>query len=129
MMVAVVYLSSKLGLVTGQGLFAVIRDHYSRWFLYSVLAGVLVGNLIEAGADNGGMAAALNVIVPLPIGVMVVLVGVAIFLASTLGILYVPAQCVSRACARTARLCRIRDSGAPGQSCCFARILDTCDSV
>src|SRR5690349_4443760 len=30
MMVAVVYLSSKLGLVSGQGLFAVIRAHYSR---------------------------------------------------------------------------------------------------
>src|SRR5438067_11069097 len=37
MMVAVVYLSAKLGLVTGQGLFAVIRRHYSRWFLFTVL--------------------------------------------------------------------------------------------
>src|SRR4029078_516887 len=30
MMFAVVYLSAKLGQVTGKGLFAVIRDHYSR---------------------------------------------------------------------------------------------------
>ena len=34
MMFAVVYLSAKLGQVTGQGLFPVIRDYYSRLFLY-----------------------------------------------------------------------------------------------
>jgi Mn2+/Fe2+ NRAMP family transporter len=60
MMFAVVYLGSKLGQVTGQGLFAVIRRYYSRWLLYSMLVGVLIGNIIEAGADIGGMAAALN---------------------------------------------------------------------
>src|SRR5438270_11800646 len=74
MMVAVVYLSSKLGLVTGQGLFAVIRQHYSRWFLLTVLAGVLIGNTIEAGADIGGMAAALKLVIPLPISWIVVAV-------------------------------------------------------
>lgn len=78
MMVAVVYLSSKLGLVTGQGLFAVIRRRYSRWFLLTVLAGVIIGNVIEAGADIGGMAAALNVLIPVPIGVIVVATGLAI---------------------------------------------------
>ncbi len=75
MMVAVVYLSSKLGLVTGQGLFAVIRNHYSRWFLYTVLIGVLIGNTIEAAADIGGMAAALNVVIPVRIGAIVVAIG------------------------------------------------------
>ena len=78
MMVAVVYLSSKLGLVTGEGLFAVIRRHYSRWFLFSVLTGVIVGNLIEAAADIGGTAAALNLLVPVPIGVIVVVTGLVI---------------------------------------------------
>lgn len=75
MMVAVVYLSSKLGLVTGQGLFAVIRRHYAPWFLFTVLAGVLIGNTIEAGADIGGMAAALNLLVPIPISWIVIGVG------------------------------------------------------
>src|SRR3982074_3438972 len=60
MMFAVVYLCSKLGQVAGKGLFAVIRKHYPRWLLYSALVGVLIGNTIEAGADLGGMAAALN---------------------------------------------------------------------
>ena len=78
MMVAVVYLSAKLGLVTGQGLFAVIRQHYARWFLFTVLAGVIIGNTIEAGADIGGMAASLNLIVPIPIGGLVVGVGLVI---------------------------------------------------
>jgi NRAMP (natural resistance-associated macrophage protein)-like metal ion transporter len=72
MMFAVVYLSAKLGQVAGKGLFGVIRDHYPRWLLYTTLVGVLIGNTIEAGADLGGMAAALGVLVPIPFGVIVV---------------------------------------------------------
>ncbi len=66
MMVAVVYLSAKLGQVTGQGLFCVLRANYSRWFLYTILAGVVVGNIIEAGADLGGMAAAVGILLQIP---------------------------------------------------------------
>src|SRR5881394_3466692 len=51
MMFAVVYLSSKLGQVTGKGLFDVIRDRYPRWILRVSLVGVLIGNTIEAAAD------------------------------------------------------------------------------
>jgi NRAMP (natural resistance-associated macrophage protein)-like metal ion transporter len=72
MMFAVVYLCSKLGQVAGRGLFAVIRDYYPKWLLYSCLIGVVIGNVVEAGADLGGMAAALNVIVPIPISWIVV---------------------------------------------------------
>jgi NRAMP (natural resistance-associated macrophage protein)-like metal ion transporter len=78
MMFAVVYLSSKLGQVTGKGLFAVIRDHYPRWLLYASLTGVLIGNTIEAGADLGGMAAALNLLIPIPVGWIVVATAVTI---------------------------------------------------
>ena len=66
MMVAVVYLSGKLGQVTGQGLFAVVRAHTPRWFLYLVLAAVIAGNIIEAGADIGGMAAATGILLHVP---------------------------------------------------------------
>jgi NRAMP (natural resistance-associated macrophage protein)-like metal ion transporter len=66
MMVVVVYLSGKLGQVTGQGLFAVLRSHSPRWLLYTILAGVIVGNTIEAGADIGGMAAALGLLIHVP---------------------------------------------------------------
>jgi NRAMP (natural resistance-associated macrophage protein)-like metal ion transporter len=76
MMFAVVYLSSKIGQVAGQGLFAVIRQHYSRWLLYFLLITAVVGNIVEAGADLGGMAAGLNVIVPVPIKGMVIVLGI-----------------------------------------------------
>jgi NRAMP (natural resistance-associated macrophage protein)-like metal ion transporter len=78
MMFAVVYLSAKLGQVAGEGLFAVIRRHYSRWVLYPALVGVLIGNTIEAAADLGGMAAALNLFVPLPIPLLVVMIALII---------------------------------------------------
>jgi Mn2+/Fe2+ NRAMP family transporter len=66
MMVAVVYLSGKLGLVSGEGLFSVLRRSAPRWLLLLVLAGVIVGNIVEAGADIGGMAAAIGLLAPLP---------------------------------------------------------------
>lgn len=78
MMVAVVYLSSKLGQVAGKGLFAVLSDHYPRQILYIALIGVLIGNTIEAGADIGGMAAAINLLVPIPISWIILPIGLAI---------------------------------------------------
>jgi NRAMP (natural resistance-associated macrophage protein)-like metal ion transporter len=71
MMYVVVYLSSKLGQVSGRGLFHVIKDYYSRWLLWPILIGVLIGNTIEAAADLGGMAAAINLFVPIPIPAIV----------------------------------------------------------
>jgi Mn2+/Fe2+ NRAMP family transporter len=62
MMCAVVYLSAKLGQVSGKGLFEVIKANYSRWILYPALIGVLIRNTIEAGADLGGMAAAIGLL-------------------------------------------------------------------
>jgi NRAMP (natural resistance-associated macrophage protein)-like metal ion transporter len=75
MMFAVVYLSAKLGQVSGRGLFQVIRDYYPRWVLYPTLIGVLIGNTIEAGADLGGMAAALSIFIPVPVPWLALIVG------------------------------------------------------
>lgn len=74
MMFAVVYLSSKIGQVSGRGLFLVIRDHYPRWVFYPTLIGTLIGNTIEAGADLGGMAAAAQLFVPLPVPWLAVII-------------------------------------------------------
>jgi Mn2+/Fe2+ NRAMP family transporter len=79
MMYAVVYISSKLGQVYGKGLFDAIRDRFPRWVLYPVLLGGVVGNMIEAAADLGGIAAALNLHVPLPIPAIVAVVALVIF--------------------------------------------------
>jgi Mn2+/Fe2+ NRAMP family transporter len=79
MMYVVVYLSAKLGRVYGKGLFAVIRDRYPRWLLYPAMIGAVAGNLIEAAANLGGIAASLNLLIPIPIP--------AIVLCAALGIL------------------------------------------
>lgn len=67
MMVAVVYLSSKLGQVAGHGLTAVIRDHFPKWILWLVVAGAVGGNLCEGAADIGGVSAAFTLLLPFPI--------------------------------------------------------------
>jgi NRAMP (natural resistance-associated macrophage protein)-like metal ion transporter len=79
MMCAVVYLAAKLGQVSGKGLFQVIKDNYSRWILYPALIGMLIGNTIEAAADIGGMAAAIAVLVPVPLPFIIVPVTLSIF--------------------------------------------------
>src|SRR3954468_7043773 len=71
MMFAVVYLSAKLGQVAGKGLFAVIRDRHRR-LIWMTLAGVLAGNTFEAAADLGGMAATLQLVVPIRFELLVV---------------------------------------------------------
>src|SRR5689334_8909035 len=78
MMFAVVYLSSKLGQVSGRGLFAIIRAHYPRWLLRATLIGVLIGNTIEAAADIGGMAAALELLIPVPRALLLIVMASAI---------------------------------------------------
>ena len=78
MMFTVVYLSAKLGQVSGRGLFQAIRDFMPRWVLYATLVGVMIGNTVEAAADLGGMAAALNLFVPVPIPLIVVAVALLI---------------------------------------------------
>ena len=85
MMFTVVYLSAKLGQVSGRGLFHVIRDFYPRWVLYATLVGVCIGNTIEAAADLGGMAAALNLFVPVPIPWLVAAIAVTVVAFQTFG--------------------------------------------
>src|SRR5947199_1232061 len=78
MMYVVVYLSAKLGRVYGKGLFAIIRDRYPRWLLYPMMIGAIIGNVIEAAANLGGIAAALNLLVPVPIYLIVIAVSVGV---------------------------------------------------
>jgi len=73
MMYVVVYISAKIGQVYGKGLFACIRDQFPRWVLMPMVVVAFVGNIIEAAADLGGMGAALNLLIPIPIPVLVAL--------------------------------------------------------
>ena len=57
MMFTIVYLSSKLGQISGRGLFHVIRDFYPRWLLWVVLIGV-EGQDHTIDSENGQDVAA-----------------------------------------------------------------------
>jgi Mn2+/Fe2+ NRAMP family transporter len=85
MMFTIVYLSSKLGQISGRGLFHVIRDFYPRWLLWVVLTGVMIGNAVEAAADLGGMAAAIGIFVPIPVPWIAASVAIAILMLQVFG--------------------------------------------
>ncbi|QAY79631.1 divalent metal cation transporter [Sphingosinicella sp. BN140058] len=72
MMYVVVYLSAKIGQVYGKGLFACIRDQFPRWVLMPMVVLAFTGNIIEAAADLGGIGAALNLLIPIPIPLIVI---------------------------------------------------------
>jgi NRAMP (natural resistance-associated macrophage protein)-like metal ion transporter len=72
MMTAIQYICAKIGMVTGMGLARVLRDHYSKALLYPVVAGLVVANTVNAGTDIGAIAAAVNLLVPLPIAALIV---------------------------------------------------------
>jgi NRAMP (natural resistance-associated macrophage protein)-like metal ion transporter len=85
MMFSVVYLSAKLGQVTGRGLFQAIKEYMPAPVLYLTLAAVMIGNTIEAAADLGGMAAGINIYVPVPIPSIVVVVAMVILALQIFG--------------------------------------------
>src|SRR5689334_4023617 len=80
LMAAVQFICAKIGMVTGQGLAGVLRDHYCRKVLYPAVFALLVANTINAGADIGAIAAAINLLVPGPPSVAVIGVSVLIVL-------------------------------------------------
>ncbi len=85
LMVGVVYLASKLGKVTGHGLFRLLRDRY-RWFvLYPLLLVSTVANVIEAAANLGVVGAALGLFVQLHPGVLALSVGGSLLLLQAFG--------------------------------------------
>jgi NRAMP (natural resistance-associated macrophage protein)-like metal ion transporter len=56
LMVAVQIMCARLGMVTGRGLAGVLRRHYSRWVLWGACSLLIVANVVNIGADLGGMA-------------------------------------------------------------------------
>ena len=64
---------ARIGAVTGKGLAHVVKDNFNKYILYSVVLLVLVANTINIGADIGAMAAAFNLLVPLPFTVTVLM--------------------------------------------------------
>jgi NRAMP (natural resistance-associated macrophage protein)-like metal ion transporter len=78
LMSVVQLICAKIGMVTGMGLAGVLRKHYSRGLLYPATLGLVVANTINAGADIGAIAAAINLLLPIPIAWMLVPIAVII---------------------------------------------------
>jgi NRAMP (natural resistance-associated macrophage protein)-like metal ion transporter len=72
LMAAVQFICAKVGMVSGQGLAGVLREHYPRWLLYPAVIALVVANTLNVGADIGAIAAAVNLLVPIPILWMIV---------------------------------------------------------
>ena len=84
MMTAVQYMCAKIGLVTGRGLAGVLRERHPR-ALYPAVIALVIANTLNAGADIGAIAAAINLVVPIPAIVFIVPVSVAIVALQVLG--------------------------------------------
>ena len=64
--------AGRLGLVTGQGLAALIKERFPRWVLFGAVTLVAVANGFNIGADLGSMAASVRLLVPVPQALLLV---------------------------------------------------------
>jgi len=85
MMTVIQFVCAKIGMVTGLGLADVLKAHYPRKWLHTVVVALFIANTINAGADLGAMASALNLLVPscpiwlLIISIMLLLLALQVF--------------------------------------------------
>lgn len=85
MMAAVQFICAKIGMVSGMGLAAVLREHYARWVVFAAISLLVIANTINAGTDIGAIAAAINLLVPVPAVALVVPIAVGIVAVQILG--------------------------------------------
>src|SRR5579862_7340046 len=62
LMVSVQLMCARLGMITGAGLATAVRDRYPRWVLWGACSILVVANVINIGADLGGMGEATQLI-------------------------------------------------------------------
>ena len=81
LMTAVQEACVRVGAVTGKGLAAAVRDHYSKKVLYPVVALVVAANTFNIGSDIGAMSASTRLLLPnVPFGLLAVTFAVIILL-------------------------------------------------
>jgi len=64
LLIAVQEACARIGMVTGKGIAAVVRDNYSKKILVPVVLLIVIANTINIGADIGALAAAAALISP-----------------------------------------------------------------
>lgn len=85
MMAAVQFICAKIGMVSGMGLAGVLRKHYARWVVYGSISLLLIANTINAGTDIGAIAAAVNLLLPIPALYLVIPIAFGIVLVQIFG--------------------------------------------
>jgi NRAMP (natural resistance-associated macrophage protein)-like metal ion transporter len=83
LLTAVQEASARIGAVTGKGLALVVRDRYGVKPVYAMVLLLLLANIINLGADLGAMAAAAQLLIPLPLVVLAVAFAVGIVAVET----------------------------------------------
>src|SRR5262249_29375700 len=93
MMTAVQYTCAKIGMVSGTGLAAVLRERFPRPLVCAAVFALLVANSVNAGADIGAIAAAINLLVPIPLMLLIVPIGATILALQIFGSYDVITRC------------------------------------
>lgn len=85
MMAAVQLICARIGLVSGKGLGAVLGKSFPRFIAYPAVFALVIANTINAGADIGAIAAALNLIIPGSILALIVPIAAALIAVQVWG--------------------------------------------
>ena len=64
LMVVIQDISARIGRVTGHGIAGNLRQHYPAWVLQPIVALLFIANTLNIGADLGGMAESVRLLVP-----------------------------------------------------------------
>lgn len=81
MMSVIQGMCARIAMVTGEGLAAIMRKQFPPAVAYGLAALVIVANTFNIGADIGGMAAAVRLLLPFPQDLWTVIFGSALILA------------------------------------------------
>jgi NRAMP (natural resistance-associated macrophage protein)-like metal ion transporter len=83
MMSVIQGMCARIAMVNGEGLAAVMRKRLPLPAAYGLAGLVIVANTFNVGADLGGMAGAIHLLVPLPVEAWVFFFGIALIAAQT----------------------------------------------
>lgn len=79
-MVILQRMAGRIGLVSGKGLAGNMKKHYPAWLLVIITTLIVSINIINIGADISGMAAAINLILPVQPFILAILISIIIIL-------------------------------------------------
>jgi len=84
LLVAVQSMSARIGAVKDEGLGHVIEERFGRPWLLASIAVLVTANIATIAADLGGIAAGVHLLVPVPVKVVIPLVGLGLLAVEVL---------------------------------------------